>query len=60
MLASLMSSGPGGAVDPISKILPELKELAKKIISELPPDWNDETILRAVLDEQGSFNLNDL
>lgn len=50
---SRMASGPGGAMGPWDRITPELKDLAKKIISELPAEWTDKDISDAVLREQG-------
>jgi hypothetical protein len=52
-VVSRMASGPGGAMGPWDRVTPELKELAKKIISELPADWTDKDISDAVLEAQG-------
>ena len=55
-----MASGPGDAMGPWDRISPELKTLAKKIASELPEDWDEETIVDVVMKLQGfrevSFN----
>lgn len=48
-----MASGPGGAMGPWDRITPDLKDLAKKIISELPESWTDKDISDAVLEAQG-------
>lgn len=52
-VAGRMASGPGGAMGPWDRISPELKTLAKKIASELPEDWDDETIVDVVMKLQG-------
>lgn len=51
--AGRMASGPGGAMGPWDQISPELKALAKKIASELPEGWDDETIVDVVGKLQG-------
>jgi hypothetical protein len=52
-MVSRMASGSPGALGPWDRISPELKELARKIASELPEDWDEESIVDAVMKEQG-------
>jgi hypothetical protein len=43
-----MASGTDGAVSPFDKIPPDLKAITQQLASELPGDWTEDTIGRAI------------